>query len=235
MSSNSRMCPWLADLLDKLNAGCARSPFIVNLEQSAETLSTGRKLCLTLWPFISDLPANVQAVRDKLPGEMVHTRQLFDHLSDGDLYYQGLYLKQCQLAGLEREELLETEPEESTAHLTGLMTRYCKTGDLRDGIFAIVTAELAATTYARHSYPFFEHYFEANPQDCRIDMEEGLAWLKLHARPNTRHAIWIKRTIDTLNVDPPNEMPEQVEKLLEAIYGLWQLPGPRKLTGAHSL
>ncbi|MBZ0186249.1 MAG: hypothetical protein K8F91_08385 [Candidatus Obscuribacterales bacterium] len=223
MSRTSRMAPWLAELMNLLNDGCSKSPFVRNLDQSESTLSTGKELCQTLWPFISSLPGNVKRVREKLPESMIYTKQLFDHLSDAEFYYQGLYLKQCLIAGVSRADLDNSIPDKNTTFLCLLMEDYCMKGDYMDGVMAIVTAELAATTFARHSYPQFERFFVANPPDKNIvTVEDGLAWLKLHAKPNLRHAMWMKQTVDHLPVDPPNKMPEQVETLLKAIHGFWR-------------
>lgn len=216
----ARITGWLGELIDELNWGCANSPYIRDLESKSksETLARGQELCLILWPFLSSLPSNVTKVRNKLPLEMVAAQKFFDQLKDDEGYYQGLYIKQCKLVDISEERLRSVVPDEKTHHLCRLMNQYCSSDDYNDGVLAIVTAELAATCYARHSQSYWEKYFESIPAaELSVSLDEGLAWLRLHAKPHHKHAIWLKRTIEAIDT-PSNKLPETVEKLVDAIH-----------------
>ena len=218
---------WLPLLVELFNAGCARSQFILDLQKEKDTIETGKELCLTLWPFISRLPGNIKRVKAKLPDSMEYAGKFLNHLSDDEGYYQGLYRKQCYLAGIDDRSLESFVPGPATENLCELLKGHCAGPNFEEGILAIVTAELAATVFARHSLELFEAYFEKNPPGVNkvsldVTTDEGLAWLRLHAKPQTRHAIWMKRAVDDLELDPPNKLPGQVEALVEAIYAFWR-------------
>lgn len=218
---------WLPLLVEVFNSGCEQSQFIVDLRADRATIETGQELCLTLWPFISRLPANIKTVRANLPESMDYARKFLDQLSDDEGYYQGLYKQQCYLAGVDDRLLKSVKPGPATTNLCDHIETFCTSEDFREGVLAIVTAELAATVFARHSLKFFESFFEKNPPETNnisldVTTDEGLAWLRLHAKPHTRHAIWMKRAVDCLEIHPPNKMPEQVEILVEAIYAFWR-------------
>lgn len=218
---------WLPTLVEVFNHGCSKSQFIINLQEEEETLQTGRELCLTLWPFINGLPHNIKTVRANLPESMESAHKFFGHLSDEEGYYQGLYKKQCYLAGIDDSILADVTPGPATKQLCELIENYCSSQDVREGILAVVTAELAATVFARHSLVFFENYFENNPPQTNnislnVSTDEGLSWLRLHAKPQTRHALWMKRAVDSLDIHPPNKLPRQVETLVKAIFAFWR-------------
>ncbi|SRR5579885_1532518 len=217
------MVEWLSDLIKELNWGCENSPYIRDLHTSEDSLSTGRELCLVLWPFISALPANVSLVMSKLPEQMTAAHKFFGQLKDDDRHYQRMFIKGCLLAGIEEETIRATVPGEATLFLCDLMNHYCTSDDFNDGVLAIVTAELAATCFARHSLPYFEKYFEHHADEVRkISVDEGLEWLRLHAKPHPKHAIWLRRTIEAVETkrtgSPTNKLPEPVERLVAAIH-----------------
>lgn len=213
---------WLLSLVEILNTGCSQSQFIVDLKAKKDTLNAGKELSLNLWPFISKLPKNIKSVKQNIPESMEYAKKFFTQLSDDEGFYQGLYKKQCILAGIDLNELEELTPHKNTENLCHLMSKYCKDSDFKIGILAIVTAELAATVFARHSIDHFETFFSENP-DQAIAIDEGLEWLRLHAKPQPRHAIWMRRAVDSLELDvnPPNKYPEEVETLVEAIFDFW--------------
>lgn len=216
----ARIAGWLGELVTELNWGCENSPYIKNLQNGGDTMAMGRELCLVLWPFISQLPANVSRVRGILPNNMTACQKFFDQLKDDELYYQGLYLQQCTLTGLDKKALIDYRPDEQTLALCDLMKQYCASPDYHDGVLAIVAAELAATCFARHSQEYFETFFESIPEKERnINLEDGLAWLRLHAKPHPKHALWLMRTIEAIDARPPsNKMPVPVGKLIDAIH-----------------
>ena len=217
---------WLAELLELINRGCENSPFIKELENDSLHLETGQELCLTLWPFISALPANVADVRKKVPEGMTDALKFLSQMADDDGQFQKLYVSQCMLAGLTEKDLLEHAPDPATAHLCRLMKEYCAQGSFETGALAVVAAELAATGFARHSLPHYERYFQKKTDDqFSISIDEGLTWLRHHAKPNMRHALWMKRTVEALDIDepvPPKTLPPTVEELIAAIYGFWR-------------
>lgn len=216
-TSMARITGWLGELVQELNWGCENSPYIQNLE--GDTLETGRELCLVLWPFISQLPANVGRVRRILPEHMTAAQKFFDQLKDDERFYQGLYLQQCTLTGVDKETLLAFKPDDKTQNLCELMQQYCASPDYHDGVLAIVAAELAATCFARHSLAHVESFFANQPEsERRINLDDGLAWLRLHAKPHPKHALWLMRTIEAIDSRPPsNKMPEPVAILVDAI------------------
>lgn len=214
----ARITGWLGELVQELNWGCENSPYIQNLE--GDTLETGRELCLVLWPFISQLPANVGRVRRILPEHMTAAQKFFDQLKDDERFYQGLYLQQCTLTGVDKETLLAFKPDDKTQNLCKLMQQYCASPDYHDGVLAIVAAELAATCFARHSLAHVESFFANQPEsERRISLDDGLAWLRLHAKPHPKHALWLMRTIEAIDSRPPsNKLPEPVAILVDAIH-----------------
>jgi len=215
----ARITGWLGELVQELNRSCETSLYIRNLKEGGDTIETGKELCLVLWPFISQLPANVTMVRRILPTHMTAAQKFFDQLKDDERFYQGLYLQQCTLTGVDKQSLLDFKPDDKTHNLCNLMHKYCASPDYHDGVLAIVTAELAATCFARHSMEHVEKFFENQPlAERRISLDEGLAWLRLHAKPHPKHALWLMRTIEAIDAKPPsNKMPQPVEILVDAI------------------
>lgn len=216
----ARITGWLGELVQELNWGCENSPYIRNLKNGGDTLATGKELCLLLWPFVSKLPANVTLVRRGLPQDMSAAQKFFDQLKDDERYYQGLFIQQCTLAGIDKEVLFSAKPDDKTQNLCDLMQSYCASPNYQDGVLAIVAAELAATCYARHSISHFERFFENQPlAERKIGLDEGLAWLRLHAKPHPKHALWLMRTIEAIDSQAPsNKMPPAVENLVDAIH-----------------
>lgn len=151
-------------------------------------------------------------------------------LADEERLYQGLYLKQCRLAGLDPEVLLG--PIAVPPHAQPLVTamrHWCREGSLREGIEAIVAAELAASGFARVVLDSFEGYFSAN-EACfgKEKVEEGLTWLRFHAKPNVRHAIWMKKMLDAVGesspLDQSKNLPLPVSDIVNALSVLWRCP-----------
>lgn len=221
----ARSSGWLPQAIHRLRWGCENSPFIKRLSDDTDILTTGKELCLILWPFVYSLPGNVGLVLDKLPDHLVDARKLFEQLRDPELHYRALYRKQCLMTGISEVVLDSTTPDADTDNLCRLMKQYCQSDDYREGVLAVVTAELAATIYARYSYEIFSAvYGERPPLNSSVTSEEGLEWLKLHAKPHTRHAMWMKRTIDQIEADTkiensntPKSLPEPVEKITDAV------------------
>jgi len=214
---------WVAELNQALSDGLAASNWLAQVK--ADQIGAGRQICLDLWPFIRELPDHIKAVKEKLPDSLEPAKLFLDKLADEERHYQGLYLKQCELAGLSRSDLLTTGAvtSPSTQALLQSMSQACHEGDVVEGVQAIVAAELAATQFARAAKNTFEQYFSQHQERYGSErIEEGLTWLRLHAQPNTRHALWMNRMLVGLNQeDDCPDLPETVKQILHSIFQLW--------------
>ena len=222
---------YLTRLNDKLVEGLETSLWVRNIAQSE--IQTGRLICRELWPFIRTLPDNIAAVRGKLPDQpgnkdLDAARKLLSQLADDERHYQKLFLYQCRLAGLSEEEVQASELPANfstgVANLIGSMNRYCKHGTAEQGAWAIATAELGATQFARIVLVAFENYFaDKSSVYGEPNIEEGLSWLRLHAKTNMRHALWMKRMLEALELpDNPNFLPVPVEEILANLFQVWK-------------
>jgi len=221
----ARLPGWLPSLLKRIDWGCANSPLLTSLDDDSQALETGRAICLDLWPFINNLPANISLVRDSLPEDMHAARNLLGQLADDERYYQQLFLSQCRLAGLSDDDLANHIPSPATRELCSTLERYTRSGSYERGIYAILAAELAATAFARAAFPKYVDYFDrfADSYEAQT-VKEGLNWLRLHAEPHTRHALWLKRMLADIPNAGRKEMPEPVEAFLNAVFRLWRCP-----------
>ncbi len=224
-----RSWDWLSALLERIQTGCRTSPVIAGLADDRLTLSNGRFLCTELWPFIKELPENIAVVREALPTQsMTAARKLLTQLADDERYYQSLFLKQAKLGGLSLEEL-DAMTASATAHnLKATMHKHCQTQSLDphvNGIYAIVTAELIATVFARQALPHFErHFLNYETGFSAEEINEGLNWLRLHSATQTRHALWMRRMLNEIEPIPPKEIPLTVEEILDATLACWRCP-----------
>lgn len=218
---------WMPILLDRIQWGCSTSPWFVSLADERKITDTGRSICLELWPFIRELPTNIAFVRDAIPEaaeNLVAARSLLGQLSDDERHYQKLFVDQCYFAGLTEYDLGTVEPTVHSAELCEAMRKMCREADYRDGVYAIVAAEFAATLYSRSALPIYEKHFQRQEQFNGAELDKGLAWLRLHAKTHTRHAIWMKRMLGDLEDDSGNEIPFAAELLLNCVLKLWQCP-----------
>lgn len=230
-----RSWDWLSVLLERIQTGCRTSPVIAGLADDRVTLSNGRFLCTELWPFIKELPENIAVVREALPAQsnaMTAARKLLTQLADDERYYQSLFLKQAKLGGLSLEDL-DGMTASATAHnLKATMYKHCRTQTASphvNGIYAIVTAELIATVFARHALPHFERHFANCQTDFSAEeINEGLNWLRLHSATQTRHALWMRRMLNEIEPMPPKAMPITVEEILDATLACWCCPEPQR-------
>jgi pyrroloquinoline quinone (PQQ) biosynthesis protein C len=221
----SRLPGWMPILLDRISWGCSTSPWFANLADEEKVLETGRTICLDLWPFIKDLPENIGVVRDRLPKDMVAAANLLGQLADDERHYQQLFLKQCLLAGVSQDDLNKHTSSSATIEMCQIMEKICKHSSYIEGIYAIVAAEFAATLFSRSCLPGYEHYFERKSDKYSASLvNDGLAWLRLHAKTHARHAIWMKRMLGDINDNAGDEIPEAAEKVLVALLKLWQCP-----------
>jgi len=226
-----KILPWFTTLLNLLETGCAKSPILVDLALPERTVAVSQEICLWSWPLISVIPENVSKVRKLLPESMVYTAKFFDQVADKDKHFQTLNLNQCRFFGFTEEQLRNYELDPATRNLQNVFEAQCHSKDLKEGILAILTIELAATFFGRYSYQIVDNYF-ANPNHNSIDgrifseqeLIEGLAWARYHAKPNSRQALWIKGLSEELQIDPPNSLPPSVIPLVDAIYQWWQTP-----------
>ncbi|HEY9734044.1 MAG TPA: hypothetical protein V6C89_19195 [Drouetiella sp.] len=231
-----RLPGWMPSLLRQINWGCTNSSIFESHEDSIETFQSGRACCRQLWHFIKELPGNIAAVRDALPPEMNAAKLLLSELADDERVYQKLFIKQCQLARLNPEELALEIPSPSTQHLCEVMRGFCKSENYHDGILAIVTAELAATAFCRSALPLFEQYFATcGSLYSETEIEEGLEWLHLHTKPHTKHALWLKRMLEDLDLQKSEQMPKQVETMLHAVFAFLGCPAQATVTSKKDL
>lgn len=230
----AKLAKWMPSLLDSIDLGCSTSFSLSQLKlENEELMTVGRAICLDLWPFIRALPENVASVRKAVPECMEAARKLLAQLADDERYYQKLYVRQCLLAGLSEQDLSSTELGVASKDLCNVMTIYCNNQNYRDGVYVIVTAELAAAACSRTILPVFEAYFEQHSTLYEAaDVSAGLEWLKLHSKPQTRHALWLKRMLSDIAESDDENMPEAVETMLQAVFALWRCPeNACKVTG----
>jgi pyrroloquinoline quinone (PQQ) biosynthesis protein C len=221
----SQLPGWMPELLSLLNQACAQSPMFTITGDDEKVFQTGKDVCLSLWPFIRELPDNVSAIRQKTPAHMEAAIKLFSQLADENRVYQQLYLKQCQLAGITEAQLENVVPSVGAMMLSAVIKKHCLTGSYEDGVLAIITAELAATAWARSAQPVFDTYFanHAGAFDA-VAIEEGLSWLRLHSEPNLKHAKWLRRLLGDLSESSSGKtLPPAVVEVLRALYAVLQV------------
>jgi hypothetical protein len=215
---------WLPSLLERISWGCSTSPLLLQLSDDDRVLEVGRQTCADLWPFIRELAINIGTVRDMLPANMTAASRLLGQLADDERHYQRLFVDQCKLAGLTDEELAAIKSAPASAELCEVMHYYCRKS-YTEGIYAIVAAELAAAAFARNCLPNYERYFGKDEDKHHPALvETGLSWVRLHAKQHTRHALWLRRMFAEIKADPAGEMPEPVERVLQAVFKLWDCP-----------
>lgn len=216
---------WMPILLDRIQWGCSTSPWFVNLADETKIKETGTAICLELWPFVRELPTNIAFVRDTVPEEMTAAKNLLGQLSDDERHYQQLFIKQCYFAGLTETEMSIVKPSTpEAAELCSVMRDMCRGSDFKNGIYAIVAAEFAATLYSRAAMPSWENYFLSRSDKTKEDVDEGLQWLRLHAKTHTRHALWMIRMLGDIEDSSGNELPHAAELLLGALLKMWHCP-----------
>lgn len=216
---------WMPILLDRINWGCSTSPWFVDLADENKVLERGRKILFDMWPYISELPLNIAAVRKAVPAKMAAATQLLNRLGDDERQYQKLFIQQFDLARVSIDQANSAVPNPQTKKLCEAMSTMCTKRTYVDGIHAIVAAELVATMYCRSSLPLYERYFYKHSELYEPDLiEKGLEWVRLHAKTHTRHAIWMKRMLNDIDDDCGNEIPEAAEAVLRELLALWECP-----------
>lgn len=225
-----RSAAWLPLLLNELQAGLKRSLLLISLANSEELDKAGQ-FCLDLWPFIKDLPENIACVMESLPANMEAAKGLLSALADEEHVFRSLFVKQCLLSGLKDSDLIEPKVSEAANRLRMIMAKLCQSGDYADGMLAIVTAELAASAFARAITPFYEQYFKkhSNAFDAQ-QVSEGMDWLRLHAKPQTRNAFLLSRALAALKQSNGKEIPNSAMAVLESIFAVWRCETTRDLT-----
>ena len=213
----------------RLDAGLIQSSWLQQVK--LDPIEGSQQICQELWPFIRELPVNIVSVKNKVPEDFDAATKLLNQLADDERHFQNLYLKQCQLAGLEPATLQESlEIPYSAERLLKAMRHHCQTGSVLDGVQAVIAAELAATQFARMVLPVLEDYFaEHQALYGQHRINEGLSWLRLHAKNNTRHALWMRRMLDDLesleekhNALTSKNLPPTVDDILTAVFQLWR-------------
>ena len=223
---------WLTEFMVRLNAGLIQSSWLEKVKLNQ--IEGSQQICQELWSFIRELPVNIISVKNKLPEGFDSATKLLNQLADDERHFQNLYLKLCQLAGLKPERLQSSlEIPYSADRLIKSMRHNCQNASVIDGVQAVIAAELAATQFARMILmvlPILENYFahhQATYGQDRID--EGLSWLRLHAKTNTRHALWMRRMLDDLEsleqkhiALTSKNLPPPVDDILTAVFQLWR-------------
>jgi hypothetical protein len=218
---------WMPILLDRIQWGCSTSPWFVNLADESKIDEMGKEICLDLWPFVRELPTNIAFVRDAIPDgaeSLQAARNLLGQLSDDERHYQQLFINQCYFAGLTEQELGTVVPGPASEELCQAMRTLCRESGYVAGVHAIVAAEFAATLYSRSALPIYESHFAKSPNHSKEQIDSGLEWLRLHAKPHTRHAIWMKRMLGDIEDSSGNEIPPAAELLLNCLLKVWQCP-----------
>lgn len=237
-AARTRALATLAWISDTITVSLQNADFRRTVESvEAGDISSSKSLCLAVWPFIRGLPDNITAVKNKLDA---HTdgadagQNLLSQLADDERHYQNLYLKQFILAGMTQAEVEEMValPDDQCASQAVLtfaqrMHFYCQQGTTAQGVLAVVTAELMATQFARVAFDAFQKYFsERESEYGRETVEQGLAWLALHAKTNTRHAIAMRKMLIAVEDDEirANKRPACVRDLIDCLTAIWKQP-----------
>jgi pyrroloquinoline quinone (PQQ) biosynthesis protein C len=218
---------WMPKLLEKINWGCATSPWFADLANEEKILVRGRQIVLDLWPYVRELPLNINAVKSAIPERMTAATQLLNRLSDSELQYQKLFLQQFDLAGISAEEIAAENKNPRTHELRLAMSKMCRQSTYVEGIHAIVAAELAATLYCRSSLPSYEKYFDKHASEYEPGLiNAGLEWVRLHAKTYTRHAIWMKNMLNDIEdgKQSSDEIPPAADIILTGVLALWECP-----------
>jgi hypothetical protein len=220
----AKMVAWLPQLTEWLSWGCSTSVLLKNLENDVE-LQAARECCLDLWPFLKELPNNIAAIKDALPPNMQAASRLLNDLADEERYYQQLFLKQCKLSGLTPDRLQNYEGTEASKAVKELLSYQAQTDHFEDGLIRLTVVELAATAFSRAALPLFERYFTSNAaQYQRRQVDEGLEWLRVHVRPQTRNALLLLKTLGEIKYASQTDLPPAAANLLGALLDLWQCP-----------
>jgi hypothetical protein len=227
-----KLVAWLPQLTDWLSWGCTTSVLLENLENDVD-LRAAREICLDMWPFLKELPANISSIRSALPAHMEAASSLLGDLADEELYYQQLFLKQCKLTGISPERLQDYHGSKASGNLKALLSYQSTSDQYEDGLIALAVAELAATAFCRAAIPLFETYFAEHAAEYpRKSVEEGLEWLRIHARPQARNALLLLKTLGEVRYASQKDLPLVAADVLGALLDLWQCPA-RKLSGAE--
>jgi pyrroloquinoline quinone (PQQ) biosynthesis protein C len=220
----SKVIRWMPHLTTQLSWGCRTSRFLPVL-RADNAATQARGICLELWPLIEALPANISHVCKIIPAEMQSAKELFSDLADEGRVYQGLFLRQCELVGIPFETLQNNPPSSAAIHVKTVVAQYCQSGNWENGVLAIATAELACTAFCRVALELFEAYFHKHADRYKEQLAAGgMEWIRLHARPKTRNALLLLRTLAELPSSGQSEMPEAVQEALFALLAAWQCP-----------
>lgn len=220
----AKLVAWLPQLTDWLSWGCSSSVLLENLENDTD-LRAAREICLDLWPFIKELPDNISSIKNALPPTMQAASHLLGDLADQERYYQQLFLKQCKLTGLSPDRLQSHSGSKASRDVQGLLAYQVSSDQYEDGLIALAVAELAATAFCRAALPHFEKYFARNAaQFQRRQVDEGLEWLKVHVRPQTRNALLLLKTLGEIKYATQTDLPLVAANILSALLDLWQCP-----------
>jgi pyrroloquinoline quinone (PQQ) biosynthesis protein C len=214
----SQLPGWMPELLSRISVACSESPLLSQNNVANEVFEFGSKLCLELWPFIHELPQNVDSLRRRTPEDHHSAIKLFTQLADDERVYQQLYLRQCELGGLSSQDLQSAKPSRRAKRLAEMLQHYCARDSFENGVIALVTTELSATACARAALPLFESYFARHLSSYHPDsVESGLQWLRLHAKPNLRQALWLQKMLADLKLNESKSLPKPADDVITSL------------------
>jgi len=219
-----KLAAWLPDVLEHLAWGCSTSVILRNFGEK-HGLSSAQAICLDLWPAVQELPQNIASVAKKVPENMVATGRLLQQFADEERFYQQLFLKQCELLRVSKSDLLECSRSKQAFNLQSNMNKFCNQNDYLDGVLSILTAELAATAFSRTAFPLCETFFIEHMANYESDIvEDGMQWLKLHAKNQTANALLLNRSLAELPNAKCEVVPHTAQVVLKAILEIWRCP-----------
>jgi hypothetical protein len=220
----SKTVAWMPRLAEVLNWGCANSRVLKGLKEE-NALEAAREICLDLWPFVQELPDNIAYVKSILPDQMAPAKKLFAQLADEERFYQELFLKQCDLAGVARQTLSNYVQSAAAARVKAVLATESRRTNYEEAVVVVAAAQLAATAFCRTAIPLYEDYFVKHESEYKVeDIEKGMEWIRLHARPQTRNALLLIRTLGELTSAQSTEIPKEALIVLESVFDLWQCP-----------
>jgi len=218
----SKTIRWMPHLATQVGWACKTSRF---LDRAENALTRAQDICLELWPLVESLPVNISHVFHAVPDEMHAAKELFGDLADDERIYQGLFLNQCELVGIARETLKRHRPSEAAINVKRVLSNYCQSDNWEDAVLAVSAVELACTGFCRVAVEQYEEYFSKQADSYSEQLvTSGLEWIRLHARPQTRNALLLLRTLSEISSATQSQIPESAESALNALFALWQCP-----------
>jgi pyrroloquinoline quinone (PQQ) biosynthesis protein C len=223
-SGMSKAIRWMPHLTTLLGWGSETSRFLHPFRDE-NALTMAHDMCLELWPLVEELPVNIAHVFNAVPDELEAAKKLFGDLADEERFYQRLFLNQCELFGIPLATLESHKPSEAAIHVKRVVGEYCQSDNWENAVLAITTAELACTAFCRVAVELYEEYFsKQGDRFSEQQVTDGMEWIRLHARPQTRNALLLLRTLSQLTSAGQIQLPEPSERVAKALLAVWQCP-----------